>query len=179
MRGTVLSLVLISVAVSGMACGAGAPAGVAVPDDLGLPVPAGTYSGEVPVRSRVLVGGLTLGDQTDPTVLSQAFGQDGLPISETGEPMVVGYTYEQNLPGATTTMRVTSVEPVGSSIAVNFDATMALDTGGQHITLTGTAAFTFTPKVDGSLYTTVAWDVNSSSGPAIKVLIDGSGSLVR
>ncbi len=180
MRRIGLCLLAVVALCSGQVCG---PAASSEPDtpDLGLPIPAGTYTGELSVTSRVLLNGLQFGASKDPLRITQAFGADGLPLTDANEPMIVGYKVEEQTPNGTTTMTVRSIDAGGNSVAIAYDASMSLTTAGQTTVLTGTETRTYTPKVDGTLYVAVTMDISgtAAAGAVIQTVMDGGGSLAR
>ncbi|MGB9625387.1 MAG: hypothetical protein ACPMAQ_11045, partial [Phycisphaerae bacterium] len=163
------------------ACGGSVPADAPMPDDLGLPVPAGTYAGEYPVTARVMLGGVQLTQMTQVTAFTQAFDADGRPLAENGEPMQAGRSYEQAMPDGTAMITVISIESDTATIRVNYDVSMTTQAGGQQMLLTGTGFYTFSPKVDGTLYSTIRMDLSAptASGVTIGLSMEGSGFLSR
>jgi len=181
MRRIVLELVSIVGLTVLSACGGTLPAGPPMPDDLGLPIPAGTYAGEYPVTASVMLGNVQVAQMTQSTAFTQAFDADGRPLAENGEPMQVGRSYEQAMSGGTATITVTSIESGTSTVRVNYDVSMTTQAGGQQMFLTGTGFYTFSPKVDGTLYSTIRMDLSAptASGVVIGLSMEGSGFLSR
>lgn len=181
MRRIALELVSLVALMLLSACGGPVPAAAPMPDDLGLPVPAGTYAGEYPVTARVMLGGMQLTQMTQSTAFTQAFGADGRPLAEDGQPMQVGRSYEQVMSDGTATITVTSIESDASTVRVDYDVSMTTQASGQQMLLTGTGFYTFSPKVDGTLYSTIRMDLSAptASGVTIGLSMEGSGFLSR
>ncbi len=180
MRRTGLCLLAIVVLCSGQVCTA-PPAGDPGPEDLGLPIPGGTYAGEVPVTARALLNSLPLGTTTEGMPVTQAFGSDGMPLTDANEPMGAGYTIEEQTSDGTTTMTVRSIDADGRSVIITYDASMSVSTAGQQVLMTGTATRTYTPKVDASLELIIQTDIGApiGSGAVFRMVMDGRGSLTK
>jgi hypothetical protein len=180
MRRIGLFLLAIVALCSGQVCSSGS-SGLAAPDDLGLPIPAGTYSGQFPATARVTLGALPFGQSTDPMPITESFGSDGLPLTADSEPMGVGYAIEESVPGATSTLNVKSIEPAGNSLVITYDATMLFQVSATQVALTGTATRTYRPKVDGTLAVVATLDVSTTmaNGAVLSMSVDGSGTLTR
>ena len=180
MRRTGLCLLAIVMFCSGQVCsplGAGDPG----PEDLGLPIPEGTYSGEIPARARATLNSLTVATTTEPMPVTQAFGSDGQPLTDANEPMGAGYKVEEQSPEGTTTITVKSIESDDRSLTITYDATMSISSAGRQVVMTGTATRTYTPKADGSLAIHVTMDVSGqvNNGVAMGMVVDGNGYLTR
>jgi len=157
--------------------GAGDPG----PEDLGLPIPEGTYSGEFPARARAMLNSLTVATTTEPMPVTQAFGSDGQPLTDAGEPMGVGYKVEEQSADGTTIITVRSIDSDSRSLTITYDASMSISSAGQEVVMTGAATRTYTPKVDGSLKIIVTMDISGrmNNGVVMRMVVDGGGSLTR
>ncbi len=166
-------------ACSGQVCG---PAPIERPAvvDLGIPIPQGTYYGEMPATSTAYLGALPLSTATDTLKVTQAFGADGTPVTETGEPLAPGHTTTEDFPGGSNAMTVRAIEPVVNGFRVTYDASMNLDVNGQSVTLTGTTVRTYQLNAELSIDVEVTLDIGTG-GPSgfIRMTMQAYGQLYR
>jgi hypothetical protein len=147
MRQVLISLTALTILGVCLGLGCSTPP-VVDPDS---PIPEGEYSGSLTGTFKTYINNEFTDQETESIADTLCFGADGLLLTDTNEPVYIGYTKETGMTSMRITTTITEINTLQHSLVIQSTAEMEIENQGATLTATGEAGHTYTLQADGSI----------------------------